>query len=745
MNDYSGLDKITKALSKNSDIIYGYSKIPNYDSPLSDFPSKYSADLAMALITFEKGGDNLYENSRSFVKMAMPQPSVRTFCFLPKKDEVWDYGYKRNIWFGIIFSLLLWVYCLIGYWFLYKRHFFSIRWKLTALFMMANLVPIIILGLVTKIYVENKKISLTNEITDNLEKSLRELDIRYNYLFEDYSIKLNSVIDKVHEKVGNSEIKESEINTLASLYDDFDLSYLYLIASSGEIVKFIYDEKKSKINSDFMETVGNSVTSFLNNTESKKIDNEVFAPLLDAEKSDFLITFLNSNGIVHEELIGEELKVFYSYFFGDNVNFNINYLFIVLWDMDVFQNIFLKSYCNNLYKSLPEGDFFIKSNQNNNSYGSKYLKDYLDPVFEKITGVTEKLNGHINIKGKDYLFVCFSGVNLKDWTMVAIYPEEAINKEINLLIVQVFAGALISLLFSLIIVQMLFLNFLKPIHNLGEAALAIGERNFSHRVPIGDKDEFGHLNLVFNRVIEGLGDFEVARIVQESLFPGNNFKAGDFDIYGKSVVMTTLGGDYYDCFKINDEYQGIIIGDVAGHGIPAGLMMAMAKSSVLSAPEEIKLDPTALTTRLHKMFYAIKNDKLKRMMTFMYFVLRLSDGHITYTNAGHCFPIIVDNKEKKASFLEYIATPLGIGPKCRCKNNELELSVGQSLILYTDGIVEANNAAGEQYGYDRFIANLPLYYDASAEKYYSNLYEEIYKKWSPKQEDDLTLILINRN
>ena len=209
--------------------------------------------------------------------------------------------------------------------------------------------------------------------------------------------------------------------------------------------------------------------------------------------------------------------------------------------------------------------------------------------------------------------------------------------------------------------------------------------------------------------------------------------------------MTTLGGDYYDCFKINDDYQGVIIGDVAGQGIPAGLMMAMAKASVLSAPDEIKLDPTALTTRLHKMFYAIKNEKLKRMMTFMYFVFNVNNGHFIYTNAGHCYPIIVDSVKKTASFLEYIATPLGIGPRCRCKNQELELAVGQSLILYTDGIVEANNSEGEQYGYDRFIDCLPLNYDVSAEKFYYNLYEDVYKKWSPKQEDDLTLILINRN
>ena len=208
--------------------------------------------------------------------------------------------------------------------------------------------------------------------------------------------------------------------------------------------------------------------------------------------------------------------------------------------------------------------------------------------------------------------------------------------------------------------------------------------------------------------------------------------------------MTTLGGDYYDCFKINDDYQGIIIGDVAGHGVPAGLMMAMAKSGVLTATEEMKLDPAVLTTRLHKNFFAIKNKKLKRMMTFQYFVLRPSDGHFCFTNAGHCFPVIVDSVKKTAEFIEYIATPLGIGPKCRCKNQEFTLEKGQTLLLYTDGIVEANNALGEQFGYDRFRLALIENYDPDPEVFYYNLYNNVYKKWSPKPDDDLTLIIVNR-
>ena len=108
-------------------------------------------------------------------------------------------------------------------------------------------------------------------------------------------------------------------------------------------------------------------------------------------------------------------------------------------------------------------------------------------------------------------------------------------------------------------------------------------------------------------------------------------------------------------------------------------------------------------------------------------------------------PFVVDGNKKTAEYLDYIATPLGIGARCRCKNQEFILEKGQSLVLYTDGIVEANNGLGEQYGYDRFKDALIEHYDSNPEVFYDNIYNKVYKAWSPVPDDDLTFIIINRN
>ena len=92
------------------------------EKPVSNFPEIYKSELALALASFENGGDNIFENDKSLVKMFMPQPNVRTFCFMPKLDEVWNYKELRNICLGLFIFILALLYSLLGFWFLYKQH-----------------------------------------------------------------------------------------------------------------------------------------------------------------------------------------------------------------------------------------------------------------------------------------------------------------------------------------------------------------------------------------------------------------------------------------------------------------------------------------------------------------------------------------------------------------------------------------------------------------------------------------------
>ena len=182
-----------------------------------------------------------------------------------------------------------------------------------------------------------------------------------------------------------------------------------------------------------------------------------------------------------------------------------------------------------------------------------------------------------------------------------------------------------SLILSIGLAQLLTKSFINPLQNLQEGALAIENRNFKYRLSNLDIDEFGEVGSIFNHVMVGLEELEVAKIVQESMFPKPEFNQGNFSIYCKPATMIDVGGDYFDYFKVDDNSFAVLVGDVAGHGVGAAVIMAMAKAAILGAGECLKT-PAELLNYLHKMILSTKKPKQKKIMTFQYLYINSETG-----------------------------------------------------------------------------------------------------------------------
>ncbi|MBQ3644703.1 MAG: SpoIIE family protein phosphatase [Candidatus Riflebacteria bacterium] len=742
LSEFSGLEKISEKLN-NTDNTYitGYSIHRNYTEPLTPFPKNYYSDIQMALSSFLNSGNNIYENDRALVKMSMPESSIIIFSFLPKTDSKWNYVFNRNLCFYILLSLLLFVYALWGVYYFYKRNFFSIRWKLSALFLFANLAPISIIGFIANDYLDSQRLSIKNEIIRDLEKSVRELETRYRSLIDDYGLRLNSTFAEVSKKVGNNVIEQPEIERLKKLYDEFNASELYIVASNSQMIGYKRDENKAKQRISYITKLGKSILDYANDKSKNTSNNDTNATKqIDTE---YLKVFLDNVGLVSDFNIGDMARIYYSFIFGDRVNYNKNYVFIMFWDREYLQNLFLRETYNTLYKNFPDAHFYIKSNLINNSYGNKELDKVINSVLQSNSRIDKKVSGITYLSNKKYIYVCVNGTVLNDWVLVAAYPEERINSTIRFIVFQIIGGVFLSILLTFIIIHILSLHFLNPIRSLGDATLAIEQRNFAYRIPVADLDEFGHLEEVFNRVLEGLDDFEIAKIVQESLFPSDKLLLPSFNVFGKSYVTTTLGGDYYDYFKINEKNLGIVIGNVSVKGIPAGLIMSMAKSVILSSSEEIKLNPAKLTKKLNKMFLSIEGKSLNHVMTFQYFVMDINTGRLVFANAGHCLPVVVDTNTNITKCVKYLSPALGESIDSEYDNYEFNLLEKQSLILYNDTLQKALNSSSGKLDNEGFYESLKDSYDNDSEKYYNNIFDLINNSSSPDL-SDITLIIVNR-
>lgn len=743
---HDGLTRIVEVINRqNPDFINGYALSPDIASPATPVPNQLLPVLSRALAEFENLSEPVFENDRLLIMLDVAHSGVRSFSMLEKAPEAWSRKILVDQRFTIIAALLIIFHLLLYFHLNYRVSFISIRWKLTGLFMLANLAPLSILAFIAQDYLYNMRVSLRHEVQADLLRQIRDFDMRYSQIKEDFASRLNDYFAQVNQTPQESRFSREKNQEMLDFIKSFRPAETYLIDNNGNMVfKDLAMVRGSRQSSDFIAQLGAAILKFNNGIIIRRSKTDIFSALLSPDNAEFIRDSYRLAGRITAVNLGNITRVGYWYIFGDRATYQNTHILMIIWDNDRFQENYIDQYFAQAQKNPLQAKFFAQKVDAGKSWPE--LSTIPVPIrreFARASGFSDSHSGSFTDAGQRSIFACARGRNLNHMLLAFVCPETMIDNRVSHIRLFMMIGALISLLLTVIIGHALSSQFLTPIHGLGEGTMAIGARRFTHRIAAGDDDEFGHLASVFNRVIEGLGELEVARIVQENLFPGNHFQAGPFAIYGKSVVMTTLGGDYYDCFEIDQDNWGAVIGDVAGHGVPAGLMMAMAKAGVIMASDAEKRDPSALLMRLHQIFFAIKNEKLKRMMTLQYFVFNLKTGLFSFANAGHCFPLIVRPQQMTAEYIEHVATPLGIGRKPKYRNYEFTIAENESLVLYTDGIAEANNAAGEEFGYERLRELLITAYDPDPEIYYKRIYDA-YNEWTHTNDDDLTLIVINR-
>lgn len=347
----------------------------------------------------------------------------------------------------------------------------------------------------------------------------------------------------------------------------------------------------------------------------------------------------------------------------------------------------------------------------------------------------------VQYEGKPHIFVGLSSGRMNYYRYCVLFPLEIIQNLINreakdLIMIAVFA---LTLVFFMVLT--LYLNLLLPVNRLHQAANALINRDASFRLPQGGTDEFAEMAKVFNTSIAEFEELQIAGIVQKRLLPGKPLQIEGFSIYGKSIPMAFMGGDYFDCFSIDENRFVVLLGDVAGHGVGAALIMAIAKAGVISA-DEFADDPAKVLARLHQIILALKNKMQRKVMTFQYLQVDRSNNKMVYANAGACSPVLIDSNNKTITVIDQTSAVLGGFKKSKFNNLDLSIGPGQAIVFYTDGMVESRNETGQELGYEGLYEIFLRSYHEDAEKFYENINRN-YNEWLKGMEvgDDLTVVI----
>jgi predicted ester cyclase len=235
-------------------------------------------------------------------------------------------------------------------------------------------------------------------------------------------------------------------------------------------------------------------------------------------------------------------------------------------------------------------------------------------------------------------------------------------------------------------------------------------------------------------------ELQVARQIQQELLPEATPELDGWEVAAYYKPAREVGGDFYDFLELPDGRLGIVVGDATGHGMPAALVMATTRGMLRAAAQPLDA-PSEVLARVNDALWPDIPPNM--FVTCLYAVLDPTEGRLRYANAGHDLPYL--KRKDDAWELRATGMPLGLMPEMNYEEKETVLEAGDSILFYSDGLVEAHDPQREMFGFPRLRA-LVGEHDGADGSLIDNLLNELSDfvgdGW--EQEDDITLVTLQR-
>ncbi|HEV2463706.1 MAG TPA: SpoIIE family protein phosphatase [Acidobacteriaceae bacterium] len=240
-------------------------------------------------------------------------------------------------------------------------------------------------------------------------------------------------------------------------------------------------------------------------------------------------------------------------------------------------------------------------------------------------------------------------------------------------------------------------------------------------------------------------EIEIAREVQERLFPQEMPDIQGATIAGHCRPALGVGGDYYDVFRLEDGRLGLAIGDVSGKGIAAALLMASLRASLRGISLDNPRDFAKLMDKVNRLVY--ESSAANRYATFFFAAYDASTRRLDCVNAGHNPPMVLrcgtSNGSPDVLRLEADGPVVGLLPGAPYTEQTVELRPGDLLVMFTDGISEAMTSDDEEWGEDRLISSAHLCRDKTAQAALKDLFRDVDAFTAgAAQHDDMSLLVL---
>ena len=240
-------------------------------------------------------------------------------------------------------------------------------------------------------------------------------------------------------------------------------------------------------------------------------------------------------------------------------------------------------------------------------------------------------------------------------------------------------------------------------------------------------------------------ELRVARLIQQTLLPKHVPDLPGYQLAAYYQPAREVGGDFYDFLELDDGHLGLVVGDVTDKGVPAALVMATTRTMLRASAQRLD-SPGAVLERVNEVI--VPDIPPNMFITCLYAILDLETGRLQYANAGHDLPYRRRSSSSSGGAEELRATgmPLGLLPGMNYEEKEIVLERGDSVLFYSDGLVEAHDPEREMFGFPR-LQGLVGTHRSGGQALVNFLLSELSRftgdEW--EQEDDITLVTLERS
>jgi len=323
----------------------------------------------------------------------------------------------------------------------------------------------------------------------------------------------------------------------------------------------------------------------------------------------------------------------------------------------------------------------------------------------------------------------------------------------------IFIGAFVILLAAVVVLTLIFSQYLtRPLEELKRGSEAIGHGDLDYTVEVHTGDEFEDLGQSFNRMAADLKEhirtlrittaereriqkeLEIARGIQQSFLPESAPRIPGMDLDGFNLPAAEVGGDFYDFIPVGEASWGLVIADVSGKGVPAALFMALSRT-LIRASATRNPDPV---TSIREANRSICMDAATSMfVTLFYAILDSRRMTLTFVNAGHNPPLLLGSGSERVTLLKARGIALGVIDDVDLESVEVQLSPGDLLVLYTDGVTEATDEQDQEYGVERLALMVAASRDLPAHGIIDAIVRDVTAfAGNQPQFDDITLMVL---